>query len=802
MSKVINLSVHDIVDALLRSGSIDNRIFNSQTMEEGSKVHRNFQNAQDETYHPEYYLETIYSQGDIILDIDGRADGLITTPDGYIIDEIKSTVSDLKRFKEQNYPWHQGQAKMYAWMFCRERKINSIRVRLTYVRQHRESEHLVFEEPFTIAQLDEFADSLLKQYIQDIRIHNKHVIDRDSSLKYLEFPFKNWRPGQKDLFAFSERIASTGEIGYAEAPTGIGKTVCALMPALKAMGKENGPEKVYYLTSKNSIRLQALKTARILISQGAVFRVIALTAKERICLNTPELKKHCNPQECPFAVNFYDKLPNVLREAFSTKNLFDEKDIVGLAMKHTICPFELQMSMATFSDLVICDYNYIYDPAVNTNKDNEPLQYSLLVDEAHNLPSRARSMYSAVIERERIESIRKELPDKEFKKFNRILDDMISFFPLFENEMKENGMDLSQPIIEIEGFPGTLQRLCEDFVQCDQLPEPGKAKPVYFDLVGSLKADLRLLLKLPLSGAPNYCIYCRLRGGSIKEIEISCLDASKEISTTTSLYHSTLFFSATLSPMTYYIELLGGTTAKPENILRVPSPFDPSRKLVLLETNISTYFNDRDSTLNKLVRSLNAMVKDRKGNYFFFFPSFDYMEKVYDIFKQSPYRVLKQERQMGIAERDSFLGEFRSDPDTITIGFVVMGGIFGEGIELSAHCLQGVAIVTVGLPMVNFINRKLSDFYDGKKLKGFDYAFTFPGFNKVVQAAGRVIRDDMDAGVILLIDPRFSRAQYRKLINQTLGSANLVSDPKEIQDEVKLFWSKISFTDGKGRDLK
>ncbi len=795
MSKVISVSVHDIVDAVLRTGNLDNRVFNTETMAEGSVVHRDIQSQQGANYHSEYPLRTLFIDGDLTLDIQGRADGLITGQEIETIDEIKSTIADLEAFKEANYEWHQGQAKMYAWMFARQNHRKAMNVRLTYVRQHRESERLIFNEQFTFEELNDFCCEVIKRWLEDYRRQSDHVHRRNESLKRTCFPFSSWRAGQRDMYEFCTQVVHQHKIGYCQAPTGIGKTVCALMPAIVSMADEGGPERVYYLTSKTSIRRQALKTAHMLEKGGTVFRAIVVGAKERVCLNVPELKKRCNPRDCPFAVDFFTKLRDVMIDGFSQKNILDVDDIVALAQKWRICPFELEMSMAQQADVVICDYNYIYDPEVraagNLGVVNNP--FTILVDEAHNLPHRAREMYSAALYRADLERALRELKGREHHAVRQVLRQILGFFDRLGEEYPPEEGD-ARPIeeipVELSGFLRTFANLSLEESKRAASPLPQS----FLDLCNEVKSFRNMLPDPP----KNYTYYLQYDHRKVISFHCQCLDAAKEIHETTTKFDSCLFFSATLSPFDYYITLLGGVDVAQENTIRLPSPFDPKHRLILADVGVDTRYRYRDSTLERVVASIHTMVESRVGNYLVFFPSFAYMAQAVDLFRQqSAADIIVQSASMSLEDRDEFIASFHAKPSYTTVGFAVLGGVFSEGIEMEDGALSGVAIVTVGLPTPDLVNKRLQTYYTDNGIQGFDFAFRFPGFNRVVQAAGRVIRREQDRGVILLIDHRLSSTAYGRLIRETFGHVHKVQSPAEVKELCQKFWERADGEQGR-----
>lgn len=792
MSRVISLSVHDIVDAVLRTGSIDDRIFNSETMEEGSKVHRNVQSEQGVDYIPEYPLETLFTDRDLVLDIQGRADGLIKRADISGIDEIKSTVADLEIFCQNNFGWHQGQAKMYAWMYCRENRQDRMFVRVTYVRQRRESERMVKEEIFTFAELDAFARETIGRWLERYRAQGQHIAERDRSLKNLDFPFADYRPGQRDMEAFVERIAREGGRGYCRAPTGIGKTICALLPSLKSLSEDEGPERIYYLTSKGSIRRQALLTSRIMHEHGARFRTVAFTAKDRICLNTPELKGRCNPRECVYAQDYYSKLYDVLTTTLSERDTFDMDDILDLAIRFTVCPFQLQMDLALLSDLIVCDYNYVFDPQVR-DPDTERtsrIDSAILVDEAHNLPGRAREMYSARIRPAELAQVIPELKGRQYSRTRRALRACLDSLDSIRPESDE-GREMI-----IEAVPSDILLAIRDVQSAIADDTRGESAPPPRPLV-ELRQTLKSFMSCPVDGDERYAIYYTFQGGKLESLVCRCLDASSMIRDTADKYDYSVFFSATLSPLDYCVSQLGGEGTPPEDILDLPSPFPSENRLILVDVGPDIRYRSRESSVGRVVDSLISMIEAKVGNYIIYLPSFAYMDMLLPAFRGVFDGVITvQTRDMTAADRDDFISSFHRNPEVTHVGFCVLGGVFGEGIELEEGALSGVAIVSVGLPGIGFDNMLLKDYYDRSGKNGFDYAYRYPGFNRVVQAAGRVIRRAEDRGVILLVDSRYYTSGYGIMLRDALGRTEMVRTPERVAARCRAFWHRAEKSGG------
>lgn len=792
--KNISLSVHDIVDYALREGDLDNRIFNQATMEEGSRTHRLVQNAQDIHYHSEFPLETLYIYKDYSFDIIGRADGVIIDDDGNVtIDEIKSTVIDLKTFAMHNQRWHEGQAKMYAWMYLRTYNKDKIVVRMTYVKQHKVDDIYIYENTYTLEELNRFANETIGIYYDNLKLFDSHIRERNDSVKFLDFPYDEYRRGQEDLIAFANRISLTNEIGYVQAPTGIGKTISVLYPYIKNLCMEDNLsiEHIYYLTSKTSIRRQALKTIELLKEKGANLICVAISSKESICMNEPSLKKHCNPLECPFAIGYYSKIKEILMKSLKEKTIYDIDDFKKIADEYSVCPFQLELDFSRYADVIICDYNYLYDESIASIDITEtigPLPYYVLVDEAHNLPSRARDMYSRAISTHEIDNVLYEMKEKKVRA-KKITDYLELIKEYLLNSCAKNGKNINKIDNIDDQFISLLNLILDSITSYEKRSEVSLN-----DELAKFKTNVKQILKLPLKGDDNYVYYYEYthKDDELNVIlNIKCLDAKNKILSLNKRTRSSLFFSATLSPIPYYIDLLGGKDSPKENTLVLESPFSKDQSLVLLDTSISTKYNDRDETLNDLFKHLYAIVNAKVGNYFFYFPSYNYLEKVYVMFERySSFKLIKQNKNLTPEEKNTFIDQFYKDPIETTIGFVVLGGVFSEGIELSKNALQGVCIVSVGLPGLDFSNDELKEHYSKKGLDGYNYAYVYPGFNKIVQAAGRVIRDFSDKGVIALIDTRYHYKQYLDLLKPVFPNCNVVKSYADINYLVNEFWEK------------
>lgn len=781
MKKTLILSVHDIVDIILRKGNLDSRVFNQSSMTEGTRLHGVFQKQQGEAYISEYPLRVLISLKGYNLEVSGRADGIIKVDDAYIIDEIKTTVEELEVFHDQNKDWHLGQAMFYAYMLAQEKTLSKVFVRLTYIHQLKEQENKVYEKVYTFGELEDYVLDICRQYIVFVQNIEDRRERRNETIKKMTFPYNEMRNGQEELINFASTIAQNNDKGYVEAPTGIGKTVSVLYPFIKELeGSEK--EKIFYLTSKNSIKEAVYKLLFEMNNQGLKLTSIFLTSKETLCLN--DKKRHCNPDECPFARGYYDKVNKVIFSELESRNIYTQGDMISIAHEYEICPFELQLDLSLYVDVIVGDYNYVYDPSVRLIRyfeNNVQRPYMLLVDEAHNLPSRTRDMYSQEVTIFDFIHLMKDMPKIRGNKFNRVVQDIIKHFEgiQIDSNLKKRTEEVPYEIIDLfTDFLDRTKTLMKD--HHDEVTDT--MLEVYF--------KVNSFLNLPPDDVEHFAYYYVGYDRKAVGFKIMCVDSRNFINNSTKVFMSSLFFSATLSPHKYYIDLLGGK--EDSNILFLPSPFSFKNRCVIIDSEISTFYRDRDRFMPKVVDLIVKTVKQKVGNYFVFFPSYEYMEKCYAYFDNTTsIDVLTQDRNMDNYERSDFLARFKKNPTKTTVGFLIMGGIFSEGIDLLSDRLIGAIIVGVGLPKISFENDLIKEHEGEEKADiGFDYAYVYPGFNKVLQAAGRVIRSEEDRGVIVLADSRFASMRYMNLYQEIWPDARQVSSEDELENIISEFWEE------------
>lgn len=761
MAFQIKISVRNLVEFIMKSGDIDTSgsgISDVRACQEGSRIHRKIQRAQKSGYQAEVplkiSLEIQAGEESYELCIEGRADGIIEAGEEggspcYTVDEIKGIYMDLEYLKEP-VKVHLSQAKCYAYIVAKQKEQNEISVQMTYCNLETEA-CKYFIQTYSFEELEEWFNRLIEEYSKWADWQFKWAKKRDFSIKPVEFPFP-YRQGQKDLAAGVYRTILREKKVYIQAPTGVGKTVSTIYPAVKAMG-EGHAEKIFYLTAKTITRTVAEDTFQLLSEHGIMLKVVTITAKEKICILE---KPQCNPRDCERAKGHYDRVNDAVFDLLSSEDQISRELILSYAKKHKVCPFEMCLDVTTWADAVICDYNYVFDPAAHLKRFfayDKKQDYVFLIDEAHNLVERAREMYSAVLIKDDFLEIARMV-----KPYHRKLEkavrscnhDLLDF---------RRQCDEAEVLEDIQGFIFHLMgaaSLFEEFLQ--QQPafiDRDKVLGLYF----SVRSFLAIYEELDF----RYIIYTDYNDEGRFRITLKCMDPSGQLKEYLKKGRSAVFFSATLLPIQYYKEQLAGEEG--DYAIYAPSPFDKKRRLLLVGPEVSTKYTRRGpAEFQKIASYIQVFAEGRKGNYFVFFPSYQLMGQVAEYMEDREDFVLYMQKQgMSEEEKEEFLGYFKADAEKTQLGFCVMGGNFGEGIDLKNDRLIGAVIVGTGLPMVCSERELFREYYQEKKGEGFAYAYLYNGMNKVLQSAGRVIRTAQDKGAILLLDERFVNRQYTSL---------------------------------------
>lgn len=774
--KQIELSVHELVDFVLRKGDIDSRSFNSMTMQEGTRIHNIYQSKQGSNYLKEYPLKGIFSYEDSLIYLSGRSDGIILE-EVPIIEEIKSTNCDLNSFFKENEEWHLGQAICYGYLYAIEKGLDKVKIRLTYISQVNNDilkKNYCYKTDELLTKIHQYFDV----YFQFARIIETRKNRRNESLSVLRFPFSNAREGQMELIDFTKQAIESADSRFAEASTGIGKTMATIFSTLSYL-KEDKLDKVFYLCPKNTNFDNAAKALEILNKEGYLLSYTEIRARSKMC--PYKLEKTCNPDDCPLTVGYYSKLKDVLKDCLVHENLLNSEIIDKYAKKYDVCPFELSLDFSVYTDFVVCDYNYAFHPISYLRRffevPDKTYRIFALVDEAHNLIDRARDMFTVTFSEEDYKNLKKELKGYRNPEINKILRKINQDLRLFK-QFEFN----DQPII--------LEQLDSKFIQH----------------ITKLRSEINVLetdnpkLKLKkgkdfLIDLYKFIVINDLLNDGFKiildnkydnlTIKLFCIDPSSFINK--SLFHflGTLFFSATLTPIDYFQKV--NLNRDGFKTISLPSPFNPNNFFLIINDNISIKYKDRDKTLEEVVKEINIFVSKKVGNYLIFVPSFEYSRKIEKYFINDN-RFVFQTATMTNKDKDEFLANFKENPQESRIGVCVISGSFAESIDLTGDRLIGVVIVGVGLPQVNFENNLVKDFYIQKEMNGYEFAYMNPGINKVLQALGRVIRTQNDKGSALIIDSRYAQPHYFSVLKDRYKNYTKIKDSNGLIKALNSFY--------------
>ncbi len=778
--KQIKISVRNLVEFLLRSGDIDNRrgrAVQKEAMQEGSRIHRKIQRSMGSCYQAEVPLRLDWDCGSYALVLEGRADGIMEQDGQVTVDEIKGVYQDVSLL-ESPEGVHLAQAKCYAYMVAAQRGLPKISVQMTYCSLETE-EIRRFREEYAFAEISEWFEDLLASYGKWADFQYQAMQERNRSIATLQFPFP-YRKGQKELASDVYRTIRRGKILFIQAPTGTGKTIATVFPAVMAVG-EGLADKVFYLTAKTITRTVAEDAFALLRRQGYLGRTITITAKEKLCLSE---EMECNPLRCPYAKGHYDRVNDAVFSLLGRERSMGREALIRQAKEFRVCPFEMCLDAALWADHIICDYNYAFDPNVYLKRffaEGEKGEYIFLVDEAHNLVERGRDMYSAVVYKEDFLAMKKAMKSHSRKcaqaleRCNRQL-----------LQLKRECADC-QALEQVDSFVFSAMQLCaafeEFFLEDGGFAEREEAMEFYLNLRHFLNMHERL--------DENYVIYAEHVPDGRFKLKLYCVNPAKNLQGCLDRGRSAIFFSATLLPIQYYKKLL--SVREDNYAVYAQTVFDPRQHLLAVACDVSSKYSRRtDLEFQKIACYVYEAVKGRRGNYMVFFPSYKMMDSVKEKFLaklkgEDGIECILQESGMGEREREDFLEAFSKERQNTLVGFCVMGGIFAEGIDLKKEALIGAIIVGTGLPQISNERSILRRYYDRQEGAGFDYAFRYPGMNKVLQAAGRVIRTAEDRGVILLLDERFLEREYQCLFPREWGAYQTVSLSKA-QEAVRRFW--------------
>ncbi|AWK50128.1 ATP-dependent helicase [Clostridium beijerinckii] len=747
---IIRESVRNLVEFCLKKGDIDNRFAGSARATEGIRAHQKLQDDNSniyKNYEKEVYLTYEFEMDKSLITIEGRSDGIIIEEDRIIIEEIKSTYKSFAYIDDSNEV-HWAQAKVYALIYGKQNKLQEIYIRLSYM-QLETSEVKSFEKKFNIQELEKFTLKILEEYEEFNVLISQQKSIRDDSIKILKFPFEKYREGQRKLINISYQTIKEKEMLFAQAPTGIGKTISTIFPAVKALGQGIG-KRIIYLTAKTINKEVAEDTFEKLRQKGLEFKSITITAKEKICINETF---DCNPERCIYAKNYYGKVKNVISYILKNEERISSEILRNYAEKYKVCPFELSLDLSLYCDGIIGDYNYIFDPRVSLGRVLESKGNIVLIDEAHNLIDRARNMYSASLSKNQIIKCKKISKGK-LNKLHSVLDKINNYFIDLRNECDHK---------EVEWFyeresPKELNKYLQLYLkESEEILVRGNKFDGYEDIL-QLYFDVNAFVSTMQLYDENY-ITCMEKEIQELKLTLYCVNTAKNLKEYLSKCYSVIFFSATISPIKYYINMLGGHDATYR--LKLISPFK-KENLKVHVSPINIRYTHRKRTLGFVKDKICDFTNEQMGNYIVFSPSYAYMELLWDEMSKlnlTKFELIKQKQNMSENEKNEFLKTFKTNNNLLM--FCVLGGMFSEGIDLPGEQLIGAIIIGVGYPMIAMKNEIIKEFY---KDDGYDYAYVFPGINKVQQAAGRVIRTETDTGRVLLIDDRYITNKYKMLL--------------------------------------
>ncbi|MBR2722162.1 MAG: ATP-dependent DNA helicase [Clostridia bacterium] len=789
-------------DLDLRLGKRNSPAF-SRSFPDESLQNRVAREAQESgaRYVPNVPLFLAVQAFDLHVEAQGCADGVLYGDEVTVI-AIRTTSG--ARFPYLLPAFEEALIKCHAYFLCCESALTHIRTRVSYYRAE-DGTCRHYHGAYTREELGQFYLSLLERIRFFATFFATHATVALPSAAAACFPYSTVRPGQEELMKECYRDIRHGSRLFAQAPTGIGKTLSTLYPAVRALG-EGHCDKIFYLTAKASTRREAYRAAHQIFLSGAQINTVVLTAREQICANSlaradrAGITHHCNPIDCPYAKGFFDRLPAALEDALSQSHGFPRGSIAEISEKYCVCPYEFELALSEYCDAVICDYNYVFDPQAYLRRyfDGEALasgRYVFLVDEAHNLLDRATDMYSAQLCNESFGGLlaasKEEIPF--LGAVEKLVLTMRSFRRLCRDTLQkdeagvEHGYYLTrQGMVDFHNQVSALRRRMESWLKSNR-------GNLYEQDVLALSGLCKRFEVISEYYDGHFLTFIELCGERIT-VRLVCLDPSGILDACLSRAHAAVLFSATLTPTEYFSDVLGG--GKNAVRMELPSPFPTERFCPIAVTSVDTRYEARDKSYSKIASLIAATVSAKRGNYIAYFPSYDYMDAVATEFARKYPQVptVLQTRQMRQGDKEAFLDQFRED-HTLRVGFCVLGGSFSEGIDLPGERLIGCIVVGTGIPGISNERNILKEYYDLTRERGYDYAYLFPGMNRVLQAAGRVIRRDEDAGVVVLVDERYASEQYRMLLPSHWSHLQYARNPHELAEIASEFWHNFNKKD-------
>lgn len=778
----LTIGVKELLEILYHPDSLGERFNSSERATEGIEGHRLIRDRRPKEYRSEIPVEFEYAWDEYLLTIRGRIDGMLETEDTIELEEIKTTYTPLESLSSNTYPIHEAQLKLYIYFLQTTLPQKTVFGKLTYLNLDDLSEKS-FEIKITETEGAVLLSSLAAPYLAGIK--NRHLWRelRNHSLNSWDFPFPQKRMGQEELLDGVQQALDTETPLFLEAATGIGKTIGVLYPTLKNLAKTNRYDQVFFLTAKTAGKEIIKKTLLRAGEQGLHLRSVFIEAKERVCLH-PDCE--CTPESCPCASGYYIRSAEILPDLLAAELILPET-IAEIAQKYELCPFELSLDLSLFADLIIGDYNYVFDPTVYLKRffqGEKRHDFVFLVDEAHNLVQRGREMYSALLSQNQLQTLRDNLINSD-KYLLETIEKLADFFALWQNQLREDnrqGMLLTQLPEMFEPTLARLISLVEQWLTENRHAENNKAvRELFFELLDMLRTIGYL--------CPEYAIYLLNEQGNLV-LRLYCRNPASLLRKRLELARTTIFFSATLSPPEYFQRLLIGNTDAQS--LKLLSPFPQENRLYLQIPGVDTRFKQREQSAEKLAKIAVDMALAHHGNYMAFFPSYAYLNAVKPLIQHlagSKIDVFSQSPKMSDRQKQAFLRRVTDTSRNCSgLGLAVLGGIFGEGVDMPGDSLIGVLIVGPGLPTISAEQELIQMWFQEQENAGFLYAYMIPGIIRVIQSAGRVFRGPNDRGLVLLVDDRFLQEEYRDLLPPDWFLAGRPFSEENYQKAITDFW--------------
>ena len=738
-ARQFRIAVTDLAYFCCREGDIAARTQRSPTAQQGQAGHQRLQGERPPHYQAEVAVKKIISGRYCSWVLAGRIDGLMMESQP-LLEEIKTTYYTSDDLPAEQYRFHLAQAKLYAAILCQQQDLAHITIHLTYLKL---DDNSVFQrhERFTATELEAFLEQCCEQYTQWLDQHCQFLDLRDQSLNGLSFPFTDYRAGQRTLSITLYRNIRAGQQGLYHAPTGLGKTMATLFPALRQLG-EGTIKQIWYVTAKNSGH-NSVKQALEQFTSTPHLRVLFLQSKDKLCANCPLHSQ----QTCEAQAGYYQRLPSA-RWEFQLQPHFNADQLAALAHRHNLCPHQLSRDLLPWVDLVVADYNYVFDPYTRLSEAlSQSKQYCLLVDEAHNLPDRARGMFSARLYISRLKALTDHITDQALKRTTRKLARQCQELTRQASTEQDNPLTQLNPRLG-QDLLSLSDQIIEWFMQQSWLLFP-------VELFENIM-DLARFAQRAQAIEPEDVI---LLGSQPEHLHIYCTDPAPALQKISTTFHSVHYFSGSLLPLNYFQRCI---SIQPlESQLALDSPFPPEHQCTLV-VPVNTRYQFRPRSLPVITDTITTLWTRKPGRYLLAVSSFEYLGEAMKALQAIPdLPLLIQPQSQQPEDRNAFLQALQSNR---FVAGVIAGGLFAEGIDLENHKLDGVIIVGTCLPPPSQEREQIKNQFDTATRQGFDFAYRYPGVNRVIQTAGRLIRNEQDRGVVLLLDDRFSQSQYRALL--------------------------------------